>query len=169
MKHSTIDIPHRGDSRRLLSASLVSLARGQGLQLLSKSVSSEKEVPDALRSILPTVDTVWLVPDSTVLTEDSLDFLLSSTLEAKIPVVGFSSGLVRSGALLGLYVKYEDIGKQAAGLVISILEGKKMVSGTLHEPAHVSMALNLKVASYLEITIPESMPCSRAKAYEVFH
>ena len=82
-----------------------------------------------------------------------------------MPVVGFSSGLVRSGALVGLYVKYEDIGKQAAALAISILEGKKRTNGTLHKPSHVSMALNLKVASYLEITIPESMT---RQADEVF-
>jgi len=133
------------------------LADHYGFQLLSKPVSSEKEVPDALRSILPAVDIIWLVPDSTVLTEDSLDFILSSTLEAKVPVVGFSSGIVRSGALVGLYVKYEDIGKQAASLAISFLKGEKRANGTLHHPSHVSMALNLKVASYLQITIPESI------------
>ena len=141
------------------------LARDQGIHLLSKPVSSEKEVPDALRSLLPTIDTVWLVPDSTVITEDSLEFLLSSSLEAKVPVVGFSSGLVRSGALLGLYVKYEDIGKQAAELVISILKGKTIPIGTLHDPAQVRIALNLKVAEYLKIEIPASMT---RQADEVF-
>jgi len=133
------------------------LAQDQGLQVISKSVSSEKEVPDALRTLIPTIDSVWLIPDSTVITEDSIDFLLNSTLEAKVPVLGFSSGLVRSGALLGLYVKYEDIGTQAAELTLSILNGKTNPRGTLHDPARVSIALNLKVAKFLNIDIPASM------------
>lgn len=141
------------------------LAQDQGLQVISKSVSSEKEVPDALRTLIPTIDSVWLIPDSTVITEDSIDFLLSSTLEANVPVLGFSSGLVRSGALLGLYVKYEDIGTQAAELTLSILNGKTNPRGTLHDPAHVSIALNLKVAKFLNIDIPASM---RREADEIF-
>ncbi len=129
------------------------LARNLGLQFESSPISSPQDVPNKLRALLPKIDVLWLIPDSTVLTEDSLEFLLRTTLEARIPVVGFSSGLVRSGALAGLYINYSKVGKQVAGLAQKLLNGKSVPQGTLLPPEHVSLAINRQIAEYLGITV----------------
>ena len=141
------------------------LAKSQGLEILALPVFSEKEVPKTLREALPDIEALWLVPDSTVLTQDSLDFLLSTTLEANIPVIGFSSGLVRSGAMVGLYAKYEDVGRQAARLAARILGGKRIPASTVLPLEHVRLAINTKVADFLDISIP---PRLRREADELF-
>jgi putative ABC transport system substrate-binding protein len=128
-------------------------AKGFGLELVSQAVASEKDVPSALRGLISRVDTFWLIPDSTVLTEDSLRFLLNTALEASIPVLGFSPDLVKSGALVGLSVNYEDIGRQGGALAKSILSGKSR-SQALTPPERLRMSLNLKTARYLGITVP---------------
>ena len=53
-------------------------------------VESEKDVPQQLRALLPDIEALWLMPDSTVLTNESIGFILESALAQQIPVVGFS-------------------------------------------------------------------------------
>src|SRR2546426_3839508 len=101
------------------------LAKSMGLELVVKQVNTEKEVPPALRALLSQVEALWLVPASTVLTEDSLKFVLGTALDFNVPVIGFSSELVRSGALLGLSVSYEDVGRQAGLLAKRIVSDQE--------------------------------------------
>lgn len=137
---------HLVDEARLLAKSL-------GLELVAKQVNTEKEVPPALRALLSQVEALWLVPDSTVLTEDSLKFVLDTALDFNVPVIGFSSELVRSGALIGLSVNYEDVGRQAGLLAKKILSDQSRPFSTTFPPERVRLSLNLKTAKFLGITI----------------
>ena len=130
------------------------LAKSMGLELVVKQVNTEKEVPPALRALLSQVEALWLVPDSTVLTEDSLKFVLGTALDFNVPVIGFSSELVRSGALLGLSVSYEDMGRQAGLLAKKILSDQTQPFTTTFPPERLRLALNLKTARFLGIIIP---------------
>ncbi len=141
------------------------LAKKHNLQFLSSPVSSPQEVPDTLRALLPNIDLLWLIPDSTVLTEDSLEFLLSTTLEARIPVFGFSSGLVRSGAFAGLYINYAKVGTQVAKLANVIINGGEIPQGKALPPEHVSLAINKQIAEYLGITIPQRLLKNAEEVY----
>jgi putative ABC transport system substrate-binding protein len=129
-------------------------AKAMGFELVTRPVTAEKEVPAMLRALLPHIQALWLVPDSTVLTEDSLKFVLNTALESNTPVVGFSSELVRSGALLGLSVDYEDVGRQAAVLAKRIMTDQYRPFSTTFAPERVHLSLNLKTAKFLGITIP---------------
>ena len=125
-----------------------------GLSFVSQEVHSEQEVSFALRSLKERVDALFLLPDSTVLTENTLDFLISSTLEANIPSIGFSAGLVQSGAVIGVYLNYSDIGRHAATLVPHLLTAQaSSIFGTMIPPDRVYQAINLKSARYLELPL----------------
>jgi putative ABC transport system substrate-binding protein len=128
-------------------------ARSVGIELIGRQLRSEKEVPAALRSLVPEVEALWLVPDSTVLTEESINFLLSSALESNRPIIGFSSELVRNGALIGLSVNYEDIGRQTAVIARKIFNGQ-IKPPAIFPPEKLRLALNLKTGKFLGITIP---------------
>ncbi|NKB81188.1 MAG: hypothetical protein GKS05_04725 [Nitrospirales bacterium] len=124
-----------------------------GMKIISREIQTEKDVPEAARSLLTHVHALWLLPDSTVLNEDSLRFLLDTTLEVNIPLIGFSTELVRSGALLSLSVDYKEVGAQAAQLSKTILSGKVSVPYQVISPSQVKMALNLKTAKFLGLTL----------------
>jgi putative ABC transport system substrate-binding protein len=132
-------------------------AKSMGLEVSAQPISSARDVPSTLRAILPQVDALWLIPDSTVLTEDSIKFLLVAALEQNVPVVGFSSEFVRSGALLGLSVSYQDVGRQAGFLADKILRGRAPISQAALPPEHVRLTLNLKTAKYLGLSIPQAI------------
>jgi putative ABC transport system substrate-binding protein len=125
-------------------------AKALGITIVSEEVHGEQEVSKAFKSLGNRINALWLLPDSTVLTENTLDFLMSASLEANIPFVAFSAGLVQSGAVVGVYMNYADIGRQAAGLSTRLLsETPPAILGTMVPPDHLQQAINLKSGNYL--------------------
>ncbi len=132
-------------------------AKALGLELVPRTISSEKEVPATLRAIVSQIDALWLLPDSTVLTPDSFRFLLQTTLEANVPVVGFSSDLVSKGALLSVHFRYEDVGRQAARLTEKFINGHRFTPGVILPPEPLRLAINLNTANFLGISVPPNV------------
>jgi putative ABC transport system substrate-binding protein len=123
-------------------------ARKLGLQLITVPVENSSDVPGALRKMLPTIDLFWLLQDQTIITEDSMDFIVQATLDAKVPMFGFSPTLVQQGMLGALVVKARDIGRQAGDLAGTILQGNPPSQQPLQDPAHPLLALNINSAEY---------------------
>jgi putative ABC transport system substrate-binding protein len=140
-------------------------ARALGLDLIARPVQSEKDVPGALRAVLPQVEALWLVPDTTVLTDEALRYILSAPLDHNVPVIGFSSEFVRSGALVGLSVHYGDVGRQAGLLTKKILNGQNFSSIATVPPDRVRLALNLNTAAFLGLTIPPEVVSRADEVY----
>ena len=136
-----------------------------GLELIEKPIHAEKEVPAATRTLLGSVDGLWLVPDSTVLTEDSIKFILGASLDRNIPVLGFSAEFVRNGALAGLSINPEDVGRQAAIIAKKLLRTSDHSVPVTALPDRIRLAVNLKTAKYLGLTLP---PDVMGKADEVY-
>ena len=145
------------DARRLL--------KSNGTELVPIQLSSERDVPGALRTLLPSIDALWLVPDSTVLTDESLRFILNTALDERVPVVGFSREFARSGALLCLSVNYGDIGRQAGQLARKILDGHVSLPAKPLHPDRIELSLNRKTAKFLDIEIPRDI---EEKAVEIY-
>ncbi|MBI5855212.1 MAG: ABC transporter substrate-binding protein [Nitrospirae bacterium] len=128
------------------------LASQQRLDLLAVPVHAREEVPSALRSLLPKVQGLWLIQDQTVVTESSIPFLLQTTLDAKVPLIAFSSTLVQQGALGGLVVNAWEVGQQAGRVTGAKLRGDSVPGRPLIEPERAQLALNLHTAEYLGLT-----------------
>jgi putative ABC transport system substrate-binding protein len=125
-------------------------AKVLGITIVSKEVHGEQEVSKAFKALESRIDALWLLPDSTVLTENTLDFLISATLEANIPIVAFSAGLVKSGAVVGVYINYADIGRQAARLSTRLLsETPPAILGTIVSPDYIQQAINRNSGTFL--------------------
>lgn len=133
-------------------------ARNQGMTIIAKEVHEEHEVSQALKTIEEKIDALWLLPDSTVLSEDTLDFIISSTLEKNIPLVAFSAGLVKSGAVIGVYINYKDIGRQAARLSQRLVDTPPSgLLGTILPSDQVRQSINRASATYLGFPLPSTV------------
>ena len=132
-------------------------AQELGIQLTGQAVSSQKNLPTALRQLLPGIHAMFLFPDSTVLTEDSFDFLIKATLDNHLPVLGFSSGLVKKGALVGTYINYDDVGEQAAMLAKALFNGHSLNGKRIIAPTRFRKAINLNTAHFLGLDIPPNV------------
>ena len=120
-------------------------------------VESEKDVPQQLRNLLSDVDALWLMPDSTVLTNESVRFILESALANQIPVIGFSPEFTRLGALLSLSVNYGDVGRETGLLAKRLLDGERLLPLNPVPIERLKITVNLKTAKFLGITFPNEL------------
>ncbi|MEW5806703.1 MAG: ABC transporter substrate-binding protein [Acidobacteriota bacterium] len=132
-------------------------AKEFNMSLVIREVSSESNVLPLLESIKKDVDVLLSIPDKTIYTPLTMKSILLFSLRNKIPVVGFSSSNVSSGALFSLLCDYSDLGSQAVKLAISILQGKKFHKGYLEEPRKQLLALNMRTANVIDIKLPDEI------------
>lgn len=121
------------------------------------AVGNEKEIPQQLRMLLSKSDALWLVPDSTVLTDESIRFILESSVAKEVPVIGFSPEFTRLGALLSLSVDYGEAGREAGLLAKRILNGDQPLPLKPVPVQQIKITVNQKTARYLGITIPKEL------------
>lgn len=132
-------------------------ARRLGLELVPVEVSSAKDLPGAIRSLLPNIQGLWMVPDSTVITADSFQFILLETLERHIPFMAFSTNFVKAGALLALSPDYFAIGRQSSLLMDKVVKSGISDPGKVINSEGGRLIINLKTADILGLKIPEEI------------
>ena len=152
------------------TGAMVAEARGTaatlGFQLLGAPVSTPKEVPAALRSLLGKIDALWMVPDDTVVTPESFKFLLLTAFENNLPFVTVSDIFVEAGALASLSPDYTDVGRQGCQLATDLENGRlRLAEVMVVPPAKVNLAINLKTASKIGLTFPPEIIQSANKVY----
>ena len=147
-----------------LPADAISQARQLGITFIDRQVRTAEQVPTALRELLPDVEALWLLSDSTVLTDESFTFLLRAAFDQHVPIIGFDPEFSRRGALISFWVDSADIGREAAHIAQSILAGSTAPPPKMFQPKQ-RMALNLGTAEYLGIAIPPAVQSLIDEAY----
>ena len=127
------------------------------ISLIAKAISSEREVPDALKNVLNNVDVLWSVADGTVFGLQSTQYILLTTLKTGVPFIGLSSAFVKAGALMALSCDYTDIGIQAAETAKRILDGENPKDIPIAVPRKVLLCINLRIAKHIGLNIPTSI------------
>jgi putative tryptophan/tyrosine transport system substrate-binding protein len=150
-------------------AATISAAKHQakllGLQLIGRAVTKRGEVSGALLALLPQIDLLWVLPDQTVVTDESLPFLLESAFDAKIPLFGFSSTFVQRGALGAVVIDPLDAGIQSAQLAAAILRDPATGGMRIVQPNHPKLVLNLNTAEYLGLTLAPDLVRMASRLY----
>ncbi len=146
-----------------LVAKAIDQAKNLGLSLETLEVHSRKEVPNAVHHLKDKeIDAIWMVPDSTVYSEETLPFILTFAFDEGLPFLAFSESFVEAGALLSLSPDYEDVGRQASLKIDEILNGK--VQNSSH-PFKYRLVLNLKTAKKIHIVIPQPILDESSQVY----
>ncbi len=127
------------------------------LNLVIKEVLTESDVLSSLESIRTDIDVLLSIPDRTIYSPQSMKAIILFSLRNKIPLVGLSSKNVASGALFSLFCSYSDLGFQAVHLAIEVLNGKKFPDLYIEEPRKQLLAINLRTAEVLDITLSEEI------------
>jgi len=124
------------------------------LAVVEKPVGSEREVPEALRSLLQgpdAVDALWFPPDPLLMGAESRRFVLSETLKAGRPVYSSVASLVPEGALASNAPDFASIGEQVAELVNRIASGDRRSDMLV---PRAELLINKKIADKLKIDVP---------------
>ncbi len=131
-------------------------AREIGIKLLAKEVQSARDVPQAIQDMKGKIDVFWMLPDLTVITPETIEFVLLFSLENRIPVLAFSEKYVELGALMSVGIDAFDIGIQAGEIAEKILSGRDTMNARhVVDARKAVISINLKAARKLGITIDE--------------
>ncbi|WP_455378026.1 ABC transporter substrate-binding protein [Petrachloros mirabilis] len=152
-----LGIMYNPDNNHLRTNNYKPMANGLSFALQEYRVENEKGVPQQLRSLLAENDALWLIPDPTVLTNDSIRFILDTALERHVPVIGFSSEFTRLGALMSISVNYNQVGRETAQLATRILNQEIKFPSNPAPIQRLKISVNLKTAQFLGIEIPKEL------------
>ncbi|HEY3445756.1 MAG TPA: ABC transporter substrate binding protein [Myxococcales bacterium] len=156
-----VGIVYDPSKTRAMASEFESAAKAAGLTLEKSEVTSRGAVIDAARAMMPKIDVLWLLPDSTVVGLDTFKVLIATTVAAKVGLVGFTEGMARTGAVLSIEASYAEIGRRAAAA------GKRLLAGGAAAPEAPEGAafVNAKTAELIGLTLS---PKARAEAAKVF-
>ena len=132
-------------------------AREIGIKLLAKEVHSTRDVSQSIQDMKGKIDVFWMLPDLTVITPETIEFVLLFSLENKIPILAFSEKYVELGALMSVGIDAFDIGIQAGEMAEKILSGRDIMNARHVDARKAVISINLKVAKTLGIPIDEKI------------
>jgi putative ABC transport system substrate-binding protein len=128
-------------------------ARGRGIELAVREVQTPREVPDALTSLKGIIDALWMLPDTTVVTPETVELFLLTSQENRFPVIGFAGKYVEMGALAALDIDSFDQGRQAGEMAVRILNGSAVADLPGAEARSTTVKVNRSVAKKLGISL----------------
>lgn len=139
-------------------------AKELGLLLWAKKILRPEEIAQAVKELMWTVDALWIIPDTTVLSKESFQYFLQTSIDRRIPLLTFSESFVKGGALLALAPDYRGIGRQAGGLLEKILAGASPGTIPLLHPEG-ALVINRNTAQALNISLPPEILRQAEKIY----
>jgi hypothetical protein len=123
-------------------AATLGRVRQMGFQLTIVDCPGPEKLVTTFAALRGQVDFVIAVPDTGLYNGATVKSLILSSLEQRLPVIGFSSAFVRAGALMGVYPNFQDLGRQTGDLMAAVLSGKPAREEEVRSP---SVAMNQRV------------------------
>ncbi|MRR07663.1 MAG: ABC transporter substrate-binding protein [Deltaproteobacteria bacterium] len=130
-------------------------ARSLGIDLAAREVRSSRDVPNFVEGMKGDIEAFFMLPDATVLTPETVEYLLLFSLNNRIPIITFSDKYVEMGALMALDVDSYDVGRQAGEMVRKIQSGTTPESIPRSEPRSAVITINSKIARKLGLSLNE--------------
>lgn len=122
----------------------------RGLRLREKAVGVQS-VPETLQELLQDSDVLLALPDSAIYNGSSIRNILLSAYRSRVPLIGFSSGYVKAGALCAVFSAPEQIAAQVAPLVRQF--GETRLLPAAQYPQEFEVMVNEQVAHSLGLHI----------------
>lgn len=151
LKQRKIGVVYDPRNMGCIIAKAISVAKKFEFDLIAKEAFSDSEVVSALKNIIKKIDVLWIVPDETVITKDSLHAILQETQQHRIPTLCTSSAIVKAGALISVSPDYRYIGLQAARLAQALLRNPVGMSLGIQQPDKLKITLNTQIAKEIGI------------------
>lgn len=127
-------------------------AASLGVDLAGTEFYKFDSIEKTVQDLVSTVDSLWLIPDPLVITRKSIPRIFSYFKNAKKPVFAYSEAFIGSGAMLAVSDDSVTIGRQAAGIALDILEGRKLTN-KVQNPAGSHITLNLGKAKEYKLEV----------------
>ena len=131
-------------------------ARQLKVELIEKYVASAEELQLAFKALRPQeADAYFNFGDARVLSQ--AQFIIDAARAQKLPTMFPDISLVEQGALASYGVSYYEVGRLSAKYVDRVLAGTAPQNLPVEMISRFGLAVNLKTARELDLTIPPSV------------
>jgi putative tryptophan/tyrosine transport system substrate-binding protein len=138
-------------------------ARQLKVEIVERHVASVEELQLGLKALkTQEVDAYFYTQDAMVVSQ--AQFIIETAKAKKLPTMFAEPSLVKEGALVSYGVSYLEVGRVSAKYVQRVLTGTSPQKLPVESLGRVGLAVNLKTARELGVTIPQAV---RLRADEV--
>ena len=142
------------------SVSLVNLVKENASEagfdeVKEATVTSSSEVATAARSLVGTVDAIYVPTDNTVVS--ALESVVQVGQENQLPVFSGDTDSVARGAIASIGFNYYDIGVQTADMVTKVLKGSKPGDLPVEFADKLQLYVNPAAAEATGVTLPTAI------------
>jgi len=141
------------------SKSLVALvnenADKHSLNIEEVTVSATSEVAGAARSLVGTVDAIFVPTDNTVVS--ALESVIQVGQDNQLPVFAGDTDSVERGAIAAISFDYYDVGKQTGAMVVKVLKGSKPGDIAVEFVKDLTLTINPTAAEAMGAALPTSV------------
>jgi putative ABC transport system substrate-binding protein len=142
--------------RDLMAQALPSAAQRAGVTLIPLDVQSVNDLQRGFETATrERADAIYVLGD--VFTFVHRPRLVALAAKAKLPAIYTGRGAVQAGGLMSYGPQLRDLFRRAATYVDKILKGAKPGELPIEQPTKFELAVNLKTAQALGLTIPPSL------------
>jgi putative ABC transport system substrate-binding protein len=132
-------------------------AAAMGLQLHHIEVRGPADFESAFSRITTAVRATALFLQAVALFFDSRKQIADLAATSRLPAIADLKALAEAGILMSYGADRSDLGRRAASYVDKILKGAKPADLPIEQPRKFELAINLKTAKTLGLTIPQSL------------
>lgn len=137
-----------------LVAELDDALRSQRLSLVKATLAADDRLITPLERVLTESDLLLAVPDPLVFNRNTAQSVFLTSYRYRDPVMGYSHSMTRAGALLSLYSRPSQIGRQAAEWARNALNNLPVRLPEPDYPTYFDISINQQVARSLGFTLP---------------
>ena len=124
-------------------------------EIKEATVASSSEVATAARSLVGSVDAIYVPTDNTVVS--ALESVVQVGKENSLPVFSGDTDSVERGTIASLGFNYYDIGVQTGEMVVRVLKGDRVGDMPVEFAKVLKLYINPEAAKSMGVTLPESV------------
>ena len=128
-----------------------------GITLIAKEAHDFRDVPSLIIDMKGKIDAFWMLPDITVITPETTEFMVLFSLDNKIPILTFSEKYVALGAMMSIGIDAFDLGCQAGEKANTILSGNNFTDAREIEVRKAVVSISLKISEKLGLDIDKEI------------
>ena len=142
----------------LLLKDMETAARGLKLKLLPVALASDTDLEPALAAIARArTGALILLPTATPVASVGAERIGELAIRLRIPSITANRGLMERGLLMSYGADIRDVQRRVPSYVDRILKGAKPADMPVERPTKFELAINMKIAKALSLTIPQSL------------
>lgn len=133
------------------------LARPKGIDLVLKKAYNSGSVPSLIDSMKEKIDILWMLPDTTVINSETINYMLLFSFQNKAPLFTFSKKYLGMGAVAALTIDPFDLGAQAGEIAKKLSAERNVKTPVRINARKTVLSVNKKVAKKMGIRIREEI------------